>query len=136
MDCPIVKADLLTGVHVLLAEDTPDSRDLFKRVLQYCGALVTAVETAHEAKQFLESVRPHVIVTDISMPGNGVNLVKFVQAFAAAHGSKIPVIAVTANSGHFRKRQDDTGFVTHLIKPVDPTELCAAVATAYARAER
>jgi CheY-like chemotaxis protein len=98
--------------------------------------LITVVETAEEAKQFLQSVRPHVIVTDISMPGNGVDLVKFAQAFAAAHGSKIPVVAVTVNSGEFMKQHQDEGFVTHLFKPVDPSELCDAVATAYARGEK
>ena len=91
-----MKPNLLSGVHVLVAEDTGDPRELFRQALRYCGALVTVVETAQEAKQFLQSVRPDIIVTDISMPGNGVDLVKFAQAFAAGHGSKIPVIAVTA----------------------------------------
>lgn len=31
----------LTGIHVLIVEDTDDSRELLKMVLEYCGALVT-----------------------------------------------------------------------------------------------
>ncbi len=34
----------LEGVHVLIVEDTDDSRELLKIVLEYCGALVTAAE--------------------------------------------------------------------------------------------
>lgn len=58
------------------------------------------------------------------------------QAFATAYGSNIPVIAVTANSGEFMKQHRDKGFVTHLFKPADPSELCGAVATAYAGGEK
>jgi hypothetical protein len=34
------------------------------------------------------------------------------------------------------KQHQDKGFVTHLFKPADPSELCGAVATAYAGGEK
>lgn len=34
------------GVHVLVVEDTDDSRDLLKAALEYCGALVTTASSA------------------------------------------------------------------------------------------
>ena len=41
--------DALIGIHVLVVDDDPDARELFRTVLQYCGALVTVVSTAPEA---------------------------------------------------------------------------------------
>ena len=40
----------LDGVHVLVVEDTDDSREVLRAVLEYCGALVTTAASAEEAK--------------------------------------------------------------------------------------
>jgi hypothetical protein len=37
------------------------------------------------------------------------------------------VVAVTAHGGEFMKEHQDRGFVRQLLKPLDPSELCAAV---------
>jgi CheY-like chemotaxis protein len=58
----------LSGVHVLVVEDTDDSREMLRVALEYCGALVTAAATAEEAKRILATLRPHVLVSDIAMP--------------------------------------------------------------------
>jgi CheY-like chemotaxis protein len=47
----------LAGVHVLVVEDTDDSREVLRVVLEYCGALVTTAESAGKAKRILETVR-------------------------------------------------------------------------------
>jgi YesN/AraC family two-component response regulator len=36
--------------------------------LEYYGALVTAAESAEKAKRILDTLRPHIVVTDIAMP--------------------------------------------------------------------
>src|ERR1051325_1281443 len=89
----------IEGVHVLVVEDTDDSRDMLQVVLEYCGALVTAAESAERAKQILETLRPHVLVTDIAMPDDGVALISEVQAIARTKALEIPAIAVTAYRG-------------------------------------
>ncbi len=66
----------LDGVHVLVVEDTDDSREVLRVVLEYCGALVTTAASAEEAKRVLENVRPHVVVSDIAMPDDGVKLIR------------------------------------------------------------
>src|SRR5690242_15985416 len=72
----------LYGVHVLVVEDTDDSRELLRMVLEYCGALVTTAESAERAKQLLDTLRPHVLVTDISMPDDGIALIREVRTVA------------------------------------------------------
>jgi len=63
----------LEGVQVLVVEDTDDYRELLRMALEYCGALVTTAASAEEAKRILDSIRPHVLVSDIGMPDDGTD---------------------------------------------------------------
>ena len=116
----------LTGVHVLIVEDTDDSREVLRMVLEYCGALVTAAESAEKAKRILETLRPHVLVTDIAMPDDGLELIREVRTVAATKGLHIPAIAITAYQGR-REELLAEGFVELLEKPLDPMTLCGVV---------
>src|SRR6266550_7044049 len=89
----------LAGVHVLVVEDTDDSREMLRVALEYCGALVTTAASATEAKRILENLRPHVLVSDIAMPDDGLELIREVKAIAEKKGIHIPAIAVTAYEG-------------------------------------
>jgi len=116
----------LAGVHVLVVEDTDDSREVLKVVLEYCGALVTTAESAEKAKRILETIRPHVLVTDIAMPDDGLELIREVKAVAETKGIHIPAIAITA----YRDRREELlaeGFAELLEKPLDPITLCGVV---------
>lgn len=119
---------VLAGVHVLLVEDEPDSRELLKAALEYTGALVTEASTARGALNILRSITPDVLVTDIVMAHeDGFWLLREVRALE--RGVRIPAVAVTALSGHDqRRRMAEAGFQAQLTKPVDPWELCAIVA--------
>jgi CheY-like chemotaxis protein len=79
----------LDGVHVLVVEDTDDSREMLRLVLEYCGALVTAAESAEKARRIPETLRPHVLVTDIAMPDDGIELIRQVKTVAQTKGIDI-----------------------------------------------
>ena len=117
---------VLAGVHVLVVEDTDDSRELFRMALEYCGALVTTAASAEEAKRILENLRPHVLVSDIGMPDDGLELIREVKTVAQKKGLHIPAIAITA----YRDRREELlaeGFVELVEKPLDPLALCEVV---------
>jgi PleD family two-component response regulator len=61
----------LEGAHVLVVEDTEDSRELLKIVLEYCGALVTAAESAERAKRILETLHPTSSSRTLPCPTTG-----------------------------------------------------------------
>ena len=116
----------LAGVHVLVVEDTDDSREVLRVVLEYCGALVTTAESAEQAKRILETIRPHVLVTDIAMPDDGLELIREVKAVAESKGIHIPAIAITA----YQDRREELlaeGFAELVEKPLDPITLCGVV---------
>jgi CheY-like chemotaxis protein len=116
----------LAGVHVLVVEDTDDSREVLCMVLEDCGALVTSAASAEEAKRLIDTVRPHVLVTDIAMPDDGLELIREVKRVAETKGLRIPTIAVTAYQGR-RERLLAEGFEELLEKPLDPRTLCSVV---------
>lgn len=111
----------------MIVEDTDDSRDVLRISLEYCGALVTTAASREQALKILGTLRPHVLVTDIAMPDNGVRLIREVIAAARAQGiDGIPVIAVTAYRGR-REELLAEGFVELVEKPLNPIELCGVI---------
>jgi CheY-like chemotaxis protein len=127
--------DSLKGVHVLLVEDDDDSRALLETILQYCGALVTAVASARDAMNTLERVKPDLLLSDLSMPEHdGYWLIRQVRALPADLGGSTPAIAVTAlGQPHGVDRTLAAGFQAHLHKPVDPWELARTIAALAGR---
>ena len=116
----------LAGVHVLVVEDTDDSREMLRVALEYCGAFVTTAASAEEAKRVLATLRPHVLVSDIAMPDDGLELIREVKTVAATKGLRIPVIAITAYRGR-REELLAEGFVELVEKPLDPIALCGTI---------
>jgi CheY-like chemotaxis protein len=116
----------LRGIRVLVVEDNEDSRDLLKIMLEYCGAQVTVASGPGEAKARLLELQPDVIVSDVSMPNDGMWLVQEVKRFADERRVGIPVLAVTAGTGsrgHFLQ----AGFTEFLAKPLNPVALCDTI---------
>jgi CheY-like chemotaxis protein len=125
----------LTGIKVLVVDDEADARELIARVLAECGAEVSTAGTAGEALAAVQDVRPHVLVSDVGMPDvDGYQLLRLVRDLGHARGGGVPAIALTA----FARTEDRTralhaGFLVHVVKPVEPAELVAAVAAVVGR---
>jgi CheY-like chemotaxis protein len=118
----------LSGVRVLIVEDSTDSRELLGLVFEFRGAHVRTAASAEEGKRLLYEECPDVVVSDIAMPGpgDGIDVVRAVKALADARGLHIPVIAITAQ-GHRRRELLAEGFVDLVEKPLDPIALCGVV---------
>jgi CheY-like chemotaxis protein/two-component sensor histidine kinase len=134
---PAFTASELAGLRVLVVDDHGDARDLIQRVLEDCGAEVLTASGAVEALDLLQDHRPDVLVSDIGMPDvDGYELLRRVRALGPANGGRVPAIALTA----FARSEDRTralraGFLVHVSKPVDPSELVATVASVAGRVE-
>lgn len=117
----------LEGVHVLIVEDTDDSCEMLETALEYCGALVTTAASVKEAKRILTTLRPHISVTDLAVPNDGLALIREVMRVAWATGiPNIPAIAISAHRGR-REELLDEGFVELVEKPINPIAFCAIV---------
>ena len=127
----------LAGLRVLVVDDHLDARELIKRLLEDCAAEVITAATADEALVLVEARRPDVLISDIGMPdADGFELLRRVRALGPSRGGKVPAIALTA----FARSEDRTralraGFLVHVSKPVDPSELVATVASVAGRVD-
>lgn len=118
----------LQGLRVLVVDDEPDARALVERLLQDCHASVLTAASADEALEVLTSESPHVLVSDIGMPGtDGYTLARRIRALDTANAS-IPAIALTAYvRSEDRAMALEAGFQGHLAKPVEAVELVRMV---------
>ena len=125
----------LSGIKVLVVDDEVDACELIKRVLTECEAEVVTANSANDALLLVEKERPDVLMSDIGMPGiDGYELLRRVRALGPGRGGKVPAIALTA----FARSEDRTralraGFLVHVSKPVEPSELVATVASLAGR---
>jgi len=122
-------------VRVLVLEDENDVRDFLSVSLVQYGAQVSAFATTAEALQALEEQRPHVLISDIGMPGeDGYDFIRRVRALDPERGGRTPAAALTAHvKGEDGARVLTAGFQVHLAKPVQPAELASVVATLAGR---
>jgi CheY-like chemotaxis protein len=121
----------LYGLKILVVDDDVDTRELIEWVLKRVGAEVTSVGSAREALDVLEREKPHIMVSDIAMPGeDGYTLLKKIRALPPERGGRIPAIALTAQSlVQDRLQSLRAGFQSHVPKPVVPEELVEVVAS-------
>jgi len=124
----------LAGATGILAEDDDDTRDLLAFALETYGARVIGAPSARAALALLDCITPTVLVSDISMPGeNGYWLVKEMRALLRHRGIDLPAVACSALAAHEgADRALAAGFQRYVSKPVDPLDLCSAVADAIA----
>ncbi|MDB4971709.1 MAG: Multi-sensor Hybrid Histidine Kinase [Myxococcaceae bacterium] len=126
----------LRGLRVLVVDDEPDARALVKRVLEDNDASVSAVDSVGAALQLLSRERFDLIVSDIGMPHeDGYSLIRKVRALAEPTQRAIKAIAVTAYArAEDRVKALRSGYQMHLVKPIEPSELVAVVASPTGRA--
>jgi signal transduction histidine kinase/CheY-like chemotaxis protein len=122
----------LTGVRLLLVEDDANTREAMRWMLERAGAAaVVAVPSTASALAALETVElPHVIVSDLGLPGvSGFELVALIAEHYRARGKKAPpACAVSAHARDVdRLRAIEAGFDMYLTKPVTAEQLVEAV---------
>jgi PAS domain S-box-containing protein len=118
----------LRGVVVLIVDDEPDSLRMLVRVLEEAHVKVLAAHSAEEALAMLARERPHVLLSDLGMPGvDGYALIRRVRALAAPQG-QVPAVAITAYArAEDRERALAAGYQAHVAKPVHAHELLALI---------
>lgn len=120
----------LDGLQVLLVDDDQDTLQMLAAVLTSYKATVQTAASSAEALEVLQWFRPDVLVSDLAMPDDdGYSLIGKVRALEAESGDKISAVALTAYVRvEDRVRALSAGFNMFVPKPVEPTELVAAIA--------
>jgi CheY-like chemotaxis protein len=111
------------GQFVLVVEDDPGLRDLYRSTLRSAGYTVVAVDDGIAALRAVEARHPVAVVLDLALPRlNGRDVQKELKAHPET--SRIPIIVVSGNDVS-DLHQDD--FASVLAKPISGERLIAAV---------
>jgi DNA-binding response OmpR family regulator len=120
----------LTGLHILLVEDSPDIGDLVKTFLELEGTIVAGpATTAEEARKLMAERRPHVALVDFHLrDGNAYGLIARLRELG------VPVIMISG-SIEFPAPISLEG-VTMLEKPFTEAQLLACLRSLVAKITR
>jgi AmiR/NasT family two-component response regulator len=119
------------SLRIVVADDEPDMRDFFQRILPLLGHQVVATAaTGRELIQHCRSLRPNLVIADIKMPDkDGIE-----AAVEIGRDEPIPVILVSAY--HDAELIDRAGVhhvMAYLVKPIEQADLEPAIVLAMRR---
>lgn len=111
----------LSGLKVLLVEDSPDNRRLITTYLKKTGAQVSSAEDGHEGVKRALGESVDVVLMDVQMPRmDGHQAMRKLRSV----GFSRPIIALTAHAmKEERDRCFESGCTDYLTKPISKTHL-------------
>ncbi|HKS09557.1 MAG TPA: ATP-binding protein [Pyrinomonadaceae bacterium] len=109
----------LKGMNVLVVDDSEDTSEMLRHLLEMGGATVTAVTSGFQALVVAREKQFDVVLSDISMPGmDGFEFLSKLHALPGYHD--LPAIALTGfGRPEDVQRAHREGFYAHLTKPFD-----------------
>ncbi|HEY7310927.1 MAG TPA: response regulator [Gemmataceae bacterium] len=125
---------MTSSLRIVVADDEPDMRDYFRKILPRLGhTVVAAAETGEELLAQCRTHQPDLVITDIKMPDlDGIDAATKLYA-----ERPIPVILVSAYSdSHLIERAEADHILAYLVKPIKQTDLEPAIGLAWRRFEQ
>jgi response regulator NasT len=122
------------SLRIVVADDEPDMRDYFRKILPRLGhSVVAAAETGAELLAHCRTHRPDLVITDIKMPDmDGID-----AAIKLYEEMPVPVILVSAYSdAKLIERAEADHIMAYLVKPIKQTDLEPAIGLAVRRFEQ
>jgi signal transduction histidine kinase/ActR/RegA family two-component response regulator len=119
---------MLDGISVLVVDDDEDARVLVQAIVEEAGGRAEVVHSAAQALQRLDAAPADIMIADLGMPGmDGLALIQAIRR-RPDRARAMPAIALTAYArSEDRAAALRSGYQRHLAKPIDHTQLVAAI---------
>ncbi len=117
------------GKTILVVDDSPTVRKLISGKLEKCGHEVFCSSDGIEALEVLDSIKPDLVLLDISMPNmDGYQTCKAIRNMKDLAG--VPIVMISGKDGFFDKvRGKMAGTSGYITKPFGPETLMKTVET-------
>ena len=111
---------------IVLVEDSHDSRDMLRFLLEHAGHEVHEAEDGPRGVEAIVAIKPDIALVDVGLPGiDGYEVARRVRAQV---GAGVRLVALTGYGlPEDHRRSQEAGFDAHLVKPVDPARLAALI---------
>jgi response regulator NasT len=122
------------ALRIVVADDEPDVREYYHKILPRLGhTVVAAAATGEELIGACRAHRPDLVITDIKMPGlDGID-----AALKIYEEMPIPVILVSAYSDEqLIERAEGDHIMAYLVKPIKQASLEPAIGLVMRRFEQ
>jgi CheY-like chemotaxis protein len=124
----------LDGARVLVVEGHDDTLEMNRITLSTRGAEVRTAPNGEAALDILLQWTPDALLTDLRLPG--MSAYELVERVSTQSGDRVRCVGTSSDARpHERAKALAYGFSDCLTKPVDPAELCRAIARAIGRVE-
>ncbi len=121
-------------LRIVVADDEPDMRDYFRKILPRLGhQVLAAAETGRDLVDLCRKAGPDLVITDIKMPDmDGID-----AASQIYQERPVPVILVSAyHDPELIARAEADHIMGYLVKPIKQSDLEPAIALATKRFEQ
>jgi CheY-like chemotaxis protein len=119
----VLEGRFLSNKRILVVDDDPSARLMFKVILEAAGYLVEEAQNGIAALILIKEAVPDLVVTDMLMPRmDGRELIQRIRADV-----RTAAVCILAVTGHPEGRTQASGADYVLDKPFDRSALLAAV---------
>ncbi len=122
------------ALRIAVADDEPDMRDYFRKILPRLGhQVVSAAATGRELLEQCREAKPDLVITDIKMPDmDGID-----AAVQMYRERPVPVVLVSAfHDAELIARAEADHILGYLVKPIKQSDLEPTIALAMRRFEQ
>ena len=102
--------------HILVVDDEPDTRWIFRDILQSEGYKVSTANSGEEAIDIVEKEDIDLIIMDVMLPGiDGLETYRWIKKM----GANLPVIMITGHASMSKAMEAiKLGVVDYITKPL------------------
>lgn len=122
------------ALRIAVADDEPDMREYFQRILPLLGhQVICAAQSGRELVEKCRESRPDLVITDIKMPDmDGIDAAREIE-----REGPVPVILVSAyHDPELVDRAQAEHILAYLVKPIKQADLEPAITLAIRRFEQ
>jgi DNA-binding response OmpR family regulator len=124
-------------LRVLVVDDNRDAADMLATLLRFDGHDTQTVHDGLDAVEATLKLRPHLVLLDIGLPRlSGYDVARMIREQNTREDRPVLVAVTGWGQTEDRRRSQEAGFHTHLVKPVNEVALRALVANVGRRIQQ